>query len=222
MSDEIKNKKSVRGNIPGREADLIGVSESVLCTWRKREMYLLWTSPDEFEGTLNIFSRSFDARNKTKGDRRVITHNYRGLNLEINRSVKHVKGYLADKFPEGEAPSHYAQFGIVKHRKEYVIPADGDRRLHALGLMVKAIEEQGFSDRNYGKEYWTDIFNRFSQAKSDAVGSDRNTAEQVSVKSDRKAVIIKTLNALIYAIKANYPDSWKEELRAWGFQKEKY
>ena len=32
----------------------------------------------------------------------------------------------------------------------------------------------------------------------------------------------KTLRALINLIKANYPDTYKAELRTWGFQKEKY
>ncbi len=29
-------------------------------------------------------------------------------------------------------------------------------------------------------------------------------------------------NLVYYEIKANYPDSYKAELRNWGFQKEKY
>ena len=32
----------------------------------------------------------------------------------------------------------------------------------------------------------------------------------------------KDLNALIFSIKTNYPDTYREELRAWAFQNEKY
>ena len=32
----------------------------------------------------------------------------------------------------------------------------------------------------------------------------------------------KVLNALVWVLKGNFPDTYKEELRSWGFQKEKY
>lgn len=37
-----------------------------------------------------------------------------------------------------------------------------------------------------------------------------------------KKSLTKGLNTIIMALKANYPDTWKTELRNWGFQKEKY
>ena len=41
-------------------------------------------------------------------------------------------------------------------------------------------------------------------------------------KNILKADLKKSLNAIVSVIKANYPDNYKQELRNWGFQKEKY
>jgi hypothetical protein len=47
-------------------------------------------------------------------------------------------------------------------------------------------------------------------------------ASKVGDKNILKKELKKALNAIVNIIKANYPDNYKEELRNWGFQKEKY
>ena len=47
-------------------------------------------------------------------------------------------------------------------------------------------------------------------------------SRQVSAKNQSKVQVRKTLNALVWLIKANHPDTAPAELRKWGFQKEKY
>jgi hypothetical protein len=47
-------------------------------------------------------------------------------------------------------------------------------------------------------------------------------ASKVGDKNILKKDLKKGLNAVVLAIKANYPDNYKEELRNWSFQKEKY
>ena len=45
-----------------------------------------------------------------------------------------------------------------------------------------------------------------------------NVGDKNVLKKDLK----KALSALVGVIKSNYPDTYKQELRDWGFQKEKY
>lgn len=222
MSEETKTKKS-KGNIPRAEADFITVATTVAKSWEKHpELTLIWTKSAALKEAIEMFKASFLERKKLKGSRVVITKTLSEINAEINQSVGHVKNYLIELYSKKNAPTYYAQCGIVKQNGTYKMPNDNDDRLHSLGQMVEAISLHGLDDRKYGKQYWEDIRNRFSQAKEQASDSDSSSSEHVSVKSGQKSLIRETLNALISLLKANYPDNWRDELRKWGFQKEKY
>ncbi|GAB3740422.1 hypothetical protein GCM10027594_20400 [Hymenobacter agri] len=41
-------------------------------------------------------------------------------------------------------------------------------------------------------------------------------------KDTAKLELRKVLQAVVYALKANYPDTFEAELRSWGFRKESY
>ena len=55
-----------------------------------------------------------------------------------------------------------------------------------------------------------------------ATATDGTVSIKVSSKNVLKDRVKKTMNCLISVIRGNYPDTYKAELRAWGFQKEKY
>lgn len=223
MTDEVKSRKRTQGVMPNKEADMISIAASVASVWEARpELKLIWTTPAGLKEATGLFKASFAVRNETKSSRVAITMNLRTINAEINESVRHVKNYIAELSSTKDAPSYYPQFGMVKENGVYRMPVDNDKRLYALEQMVKAINRHGLADRKYGKQYWEDIYTRFAGIKKQAAGSDSTSAEHVSIKTGQKTTIRKTLNALIWLIKANYPDTWKEELRVWGFQKEKY
>jgi hypothetical protein len=74
----------------------------------------------------------------------------------------------------------------------------------------------------YGYDYWNDIHIRYAQAKEEAQAVDGIVSQHVAAKAKHIERIRETLNALILLLKANYPDGSREELRRWGFQKEKY
>ena len=51
---------------------------------------------------------------------------------------------------------------------------------------------------------------------------DGSVSKKVGDKNELRKTILKTHNALINVLKANYPDTYKSVIREWGFQKEKY
>jgi hypothetical protein len=219
---EVKNKKQVRGIVPRKEVDIIAVATFASRAWKESGLTLRWINPDEMLADTMEFKSTFDANMKTSGERRVVTNTLKAVNTEINLSLKYLKGYIADEFDSNGVHAYYPQFGIAKEKKMFVIPRDNDRRKLALEQMLKALARYDFGKRKYGLEYWGSLYDRFIHAKSEASGHDSDSAGQISVKTDLNARIIKTLNALICLVKANYPESWREELRVWGFQKEKY
>lgn len=212
-----------QGNVPRKEADLITASTNVKAAWDKRPgLTLQWTTPVQFGQTITTFEQSFAERNKVKGARPAITLMLGTVNSEIDKSAEHVKNYISETYSKKEAPAHYGRFGIVKENNKFRLPGDNDKRLHALDMMIEAIVQDGLADRKYGETYWRNLKTRFAEAKSLAYTGDSASAEHVGIKTEQKEVILQTLRSLILIIKGNYPKSWKEELRVWGFQKEKY
>lgn len=144
------------------------------------------------------------------------------LNQQIDSSISYVKGYIVDKYKKDVAPSYYASFGIEHIGERYVLPADQNKRLAALGLMVTAIAAQGFGTKEYGTTFWTTIKTNYAALLATANTTDSTILVKVGDKNVLKRDLKKGLNALVNVIKANYPDTYKAELRNWGFQKEKY
>jgi hypothetical protein len=216
-------KKKRKGNIPASEADLTVLSRNIVEAWKKRPSFSLdWTSPQAFENAVSLFESSFSESKSTKGERSIVTVGLKEINAEINRSISYVKNYLADRYTKKEAPAHYPSFGIVKENRIYGLPKDNDNRLYALQQLVASVGASPFSDQRYGLAYWQDVLTRFEAAKSKAVESDSATSQHVNIKTEQKAVIRQTLNSLVLLIKANHPRQWRDELRVWGFQKEKF
>lgn len=220
---EIQKPVSHKGNMPRRETDLLTVATNAVVAWRKKESLVLkWTTVDEFDSKVDDYRDAYRTGATSKGDRRTVTQAFAVVNTEIDSSLKYVKGYITEKFGADNAVAHYEQFGIVKVRKRYMLPEDGDRRQEALEQMVSALRLNGLTTQKYGADYWDDLYIRFGQARGEASAIDSVISQQVADKSDCKETIRETLNALIHLIRANYPHTWREEMRQWGFQKEKY
>jgi hypothetical protein len=220
METTVKTSKST---LPVKEADFNSVAIAVALHWEKNpQITLPWTNPAAFKAATATFGTSFATRAGMKGTRRSVTQDLKEMNKEIDTSIEPLKGYMVDIFGKKNAPAHYEVLGIVRIRNIYKLPADNDRRLYALEQLLKGIETYDLADRKYGKAYWEDVFARFSAIKQQAFDADKTSAEHISIKTELRKEIRRTLNALILIIKAYNPDTWKEELRVWGFQKEKY
>jgi len=88
--------------------------------------------------------------------------------------------------------------------------------------MVAGINSEGFAGNTYGDTYWQNVRTNYGSLLTQAETSDSTVSGKVGTKNTLKKGIKKVLNSLVLSIKANYPDTWKQELRVWGFQKEKY
>jgi hypothetical protein len=210
-------------NIPAAEADFIVLARNAANAWKQRQgIILVWTNSQQFETAIGQFENSFTERRTVKGERSIITSELKTLNTEINSNVVYIKNYINELYSKKEATAHYAQFGIIKANKTYGLPRDNDQRLFALRQLSEAVTNTELAGKKYGSAYWQDILIRFDTAKNNAISRDSASAQHIDVKREQKAIIRKTLNSLILSLKANYPDNWREEMRIWGFQKEKY
>jgi hypothetical protein len=144
------------------------------------------------------------------------------LDKTIDDAVSYVKVYIVDKYKKESATSYYSAFGISYINKNYIIPKDQNSRSAALALMIEAIAVNGFGAKEFGTAFWTDVKAQYDSLLSNALATDSQVATKVGDKNILKKELKKGLNAIVLVIKGNYPDSYKAELRNWGFQKEKY
>lgn len=210
-------------NIPTTDADLSGLCTVVSASWAQNKwLTLKWITTEEFGANAEKYTELLTAKTEQGSDRPQITGKLNVLDKQINTSLQHIKGYLADKYGRNAAPDYYAAFGIVRKGKIFVMPKDRNRRKDALGQMMRGIAQEGFNEKAHGKDFWQEIKDSFDKHLNEATQTDGGVSEKTGNKNTIKQDLRRALNSIILSIKANYPYTWKTELRNWGFQKEKY
>jgi len=218
---EIKIKRT--DFVPTKDIDFGKVAEIASNKWEAETwLKLLWVTSDEFKQKQVLYNKILAIRleqggNKPKGVKEIAV-----LDKKINDTVSYVKGYIIDKYKKDSAPSYYKSFGFVFENKSNRFPKDQDTRLQSLNLMVKAIEENGFSDKEFGLAFWKNIRDKYQALLKQTSNNDGAISVNVKDKNVLKKSLAKIMNALVLNIKSNYPDTFKGVLRDWGFQKEKY
>ncbi len=118
--------------------------------------------------------------------------------------------------------SYFAQFGIVKSGHNYIFTVDRELRQEALLLTTKAIVSNGLSDRPFGLEFWKGIYDEYWALMASDSTDDGDISDHVKDKDQYMAKVRKTLKSLLLSIEANYPDTYLQVQRQWGFQRENY
>ena len=221
-ADLTKNVKKA-GNIPAKDADLGNLGLNVANHWKTNpQLTLLWITPAQHETNVTSYNASLLERNSTGGGRGEISKKLSALDREIDLGISAIKGYLVYKYEKNQAPSYYPQFGIAYKGKTFLLPRDRNKRNDALPLIVAAIAKHGFGNEKYGTAFWQATAADYATLLGQASEVDGTVAVKVSAKNELRKTLVKTHNALINLLKANYPDTWKSVIREWGFQKEKY
>ena len=209
--------------LPAKDLEIGAVATLASAKWTANVwLTLLWITAAEFTTLAAHFNEILRSRNQSGGTKKGVVQSVKLLNVEINEAVVYVKGYILEKFKKDRATSMYASFGIVHKNEKYMLPQDIDGRKEALATLLEAISANDFDSREYGRDYWREIKGRFDELAQQATALSGTISEKVGDNSQLRKEIQLALNSLIKAIQANYPHTWKEELRAWGFQKERY
>ena len=211
------------GNVPISDVDFGNVINTVSVKWAASPwLTLQWLTSANFATKATTYQTTLSARQQTGSTRSQTTQALKIMDKTIDEAVSYVKVYIVDKYKKESAQSYYAAFGIVKANDRYTLPIDQNNRSAALTLMINAIAINDFGTKEYGTDFWTDMKAQYDVLLTIATTTDSQVASKVGDKNILKKELKKGLNSIIIAIKANYPDNYKEELRNWGFQKEKY
>ncbi len=209
--------------IPTADVDFGNVSKDVSDKWTATPSIVLnWITATDFATNVSNYNRVLIDRKQAGRARPQKTKALELIEAQMNDSVAYVKSYILDKYKKDVAPSYYPAFGLVFRNKTYALPKDQNGRLEALNAMITAIDANGFGAKEFGTTFWTTLKTDYEVLLTQAKATDTTVTEKVGDKNALKTSIKKVLNALIGQIKSNYPDTYKTELRTWGFHKEKY
>ena len=146
------------------------------------------------------------------------------LDAAIEANLYRVKARLVDKYDKKKALAHYATVGIEKSGANYIITQDRTKRAAALDVLVAGLKTEAIADGDHGTAFWAPIAKRYNELVGHLDDTNGEISKAVATKDGLRAQIEQVLYSLIKVLDANYPDEaeYKAELRAAGFQREKY
>jgi hypothetical protein len=219
----LKPKPVKRTNVPRVDLDFGNLSNTISAKWTTTPwLTLQWLTATDFATKTANYYSTLGSRMKKGGARPQVTKALQIAEKKIDEGVLNVKNYIIEKYKKDNAKSYYPSFGIVQKGNGFALPKDQDGRSKALELLVEAIAENGFGDKQYGTKFWKAIQTEYDTLLETASATDSSISSNVGDKNVLKKEIKKALNSIIAIIRGNYPDTYKTELRNWGFQKEKY
>lgn len=213
-------KASTTRNVPAADVDFANVVKLISTKWATSPwLVLLYITSAQFAAKATAYQTALATRQQSGSTRSQTTQALKLLDKSIENALIYVKNYLLDKYKKESYQSYFAAFGIEKGG---LYPRDQNSRSAALKLMIEAIAANGFGTKEFGTAFWTDIKTQYDALLTTASTTDSAVSTKVGDKNALKAELKKALNSIILVIKGNYPNTYKQELRNWGFQKEKY
>jgi hypothetical protein len=216
-------KTKSTASLPAADVDFLDVAKAVAATWlTNAAITLLWKNSADFDKEVQAYANSLGSRISTGSIRPGQTLTLKQLDDKVNNAVTEVKVYIEKKYKKANAQAQFARFGIIKDQSTYRISKDRNNRKAAFDLMIAAIAADDFSNEEYGTAYWTALQAEYTAALTAASKTTGEVSEKVATKNQQKLAIKKVLTNLLLVLKANYPDTYREMYRKWGWKKESY
>ena len=217
------NDPTYTPNLPDGQLELATLGLGAAKFWKTSALGdLLWKTKATFLTQAQTYYDSITSADAADDDRSPVARRLRELDVMIDKSLGHVKAYLAEDH-EGDADeAYYDEFGIKTEGRNQRLPKSRPARAKALTKLLAALDAHGYDGRKYGKAYWSPIEAEYKTLVAQRRKTEGEASGEVGKKNVQEKPLRKVLKALINLIKANYPDTYKSVLREFGFQKEGY
>jgi hypothetical protein len=215
--------------IPHNDAALATVAGLVASTWATETWFTLrWLKPADFAALAASFGATLTDKRAAAATRSPQAQRLQELDDEMDEALRVLKAYVleAANYDKAAADAQLPGFGLVPRSgkgKSYELSRDRDERLAALrDFLLPAVARAPFAGRDRGTAFWQPRATEYAALLHQADGLAGQVTQAVSKKDDTKAAIRQALQAIVYGLRANYPDTYEAEWRAWGFRKVSY
>jgi len=216
-------KPNTTAAIPAADVDFMDVAKKVAATWLATpDITLVWKKSGDFDKQVQDYAQSLSSRKATGSLRPGQTFTLKQLDKQIDDAVREVKVYIERKFKTAGAVAQFARYGIIKDGTNYRMSRDRNNRKEALKLMIDAIAEDGFANEEYGTAFWTEVQTNLTNALAASGNIAGDVSGKVATKNQQKIAVKKVMTSLQLILRGNYPDTYKQVYRDWGWQKESY
>ncbi len=210
-------------SIPAADIDFMDVAKTVAASWLANPaITLLWKKSDDFNKDVQDYANSLGSRISTGSVRPGQSLTLKQLDERVNDAVTEVKVYIEKKYKKANAQAQFTRFGIIKENTTWCFSKDRNNRKAAFELMIAAIAADGFGAEEYGTSFWTALQTDYAAALAAASNTTGDVSEKVATKNQQKQAIKKVLANLLFVLRGNYPDTYAEMYRKWGWKKESY
>lgn len=213
--------------IPTNDGTLAEVARLVAAAWGLETWFTLrWKTQAEFAKLAGEFSTSLTAKRSAATSRTPQSQRLQELDDEMDHALRILKNYINEDsgYSKAKTDARLPGFGLVARKGgTLLLSTDRDQRLVALrDLLLPAVAAAPFAGRDHGTTFWQTRYDEYKELLGKTDGLAGKVSKSVSRKDKAKLELRKVLQAVVYALKANYPDTFEAELRAWGFRKESY
>ena len=185
---------------------------------------LRYITPVAFAKLATSYLAAVGSRQEAGSARPIAADELLELDAQIEANLYRVKARLVDKYDKKTALAHYPTLGIVKDGPRYLIDRDRTKRAAALLTLVAGLSTEKIGDGDHGTAFWQPIAKRYNELVEHLTDTNGTVSKAVAAKDTLRAQIEQVLYSLAKVLDANIPDNaeYKAELRAAGFQREKY
>ena len=214
--------------IPKNDAALAEVGRLLAAAWATEKWFVLrWKTQADFAQLVADFTSSLTEKRSAAAARTPQSQRLQELDDQFDEGLRILKKYVNEdsNYDKARTDARLPGFGLVPTSKGggLRLPGDRDERLAALrDMLLPAVAEAPFAQRDYGTAFWQTRFGEYQTLLNQTDGLAGKVSKSVSRKDTAKLELRRVLQAVVYALKANFPDTFEAELRSWGFRKEGY
>lgn len=213
--------------IPENDAALAEVCRLVKDTWGLETWFTLrWKTQAEFATLTDTFITSFTEKRAAATSRTPQSQRLQELDDEMDEGLRILKKYVSEDsgYNKEKTNARLPGFGLIARKKNsYELSRDRDERRDALlKFLIPAVKAAPFAGRAYGTDFWQTRYDEYKTLLEQTDGLAGKVTKSVSKKDEAKKELRRVLQAVVYALRANFPDTYAAELRAWGFRKVSY
>ncbi|GAB3845667.1 hypothetical protein GCM10028822_04440 [Hymenobacter terrigena] len=223
-ADAVVNPKLL---IPKKDGPLAEVGRLAAEAWGKEPWFVLrWKTQADFAKLVADFSSGITEKRSAATARTPQSQRLQELDDQFDEGLRILKKYIDEDsgYSKAKTDARLPSFGLVaRNNGSFALSRDRDERLVALrDMLLPSVAAAPFAKRDYGTAFWQTRFDEYKTLLDQTGGLAGQVSKSVSKKDVAKLELRRVLQAVVYALKANFPDTFEAELRSWGFRKESY